>query len=506
MNADKSPGICHLVGAGPGDVGLLTLRGRDVLASADVVIYDHLVNREILGFAPETAELIYAGKKSGDHAMPQDDINRLLTEKTAAGKRVVRLKGGDPFVFARGAEECVALAAAGLPFEVVPGVSSAIAGPAYAGIPVTHRSLNSVMTVFTGHQDPAKDGAAATYRALGATPGTKVMLMGVENLRGIAGCLIAGGMDPFTPAAAVRWATRGDQTVVRGTAENLADLVEAAKLGPPSVVVFGEVAGLSDQINWTQHRPLFGRRIVVTRSRAQASKLSGALRTLGADVYELPLIRREAPANIREFAELVQDAHTYEWIIFTSANGVDVFFEYFRKLYDDAREIGGARFAAVGAATAESIRKHGYHVDIVADNFHAESLVETLRRETDVENVKILVVRPEKSDGTVAARLNKFGAIVDEAIAYRTVEETDDRTRARERLENEGADLAVFTSSSTVRSFFAQKIKHPPDLKFASIGPVTTKAMAEFGIHPVIEADPHSVEGLVDGIAAYFAR
>lgn len=506
MKSEKLSGICHLVGAGPGDVGLLTLRGRDVLTSADVVVYDHLVNRELLGFAPVAAELIYAGKKSGDHAMPQDDINHLLVEKTAAGKRVVRLKGGDPFVFARGAEECLALAAAGLPFEVVPGVSSAIAGPAYAGIPVTRRSLNSAMTIFTGHQDPAAAEAAATYRALGATPGTKVMLMGVENLRGIAGCLVAGGMDPSTPAAAVRWATRGDQTVVRGTVADVADLVEAAKLGAPAVIVFGEVAGLSDEISWTQYRPLFGRRIVVTRSRAQAPKLSGALRALGADVYELPLIRREPPPNIREFAELVQDAHTYEWIIFTSANGVHVFFEYFHKLYDDAREIGGARFAAVGAATAETIRKHGYHVDVVADNFQAESLIEALRRETDVDNVKILVVRPEKSDGTVAAGLNKLGAIVDEGIAYRTAEETEDRTRARERLANEGADMAVFTSSSTVRSFFAKKIKHPADLKFASIGPVTTKTMAEHGITPVVEADPHSVEGLVAGIAEYFAR
>lgn len=505
MKPEKPAGICHLVGAGPGDVGLLTLRGRDVLASADVVIYDHLVNRELLAFAPETAELIYAGKKSGDHAMPQDDINRLLVEKTAAGKRVVRLKGGDPFVFARGAEECFALAAAGLSFEVVPGVSSAIAGPAYAGIPVTRRSLNSAMTIFTGHQDPAAPEAAASYRALGSIPGTKVMLMGVENLHGIAGCLVDGGMDPSTPAAAVRWATRGDQSVVRGTARDIAGLVEASGLGAPAVVVFGEVASPSNKIPWIQYRPLFGRRVVVTRSRAQAPKLSGALRALGADVYELPLIRREPPVKIREFAELVQDAHTYEWIVFTSANGVDVFFEYFRKLYDDAREIGGARFAAVGAATAESIRSHGYCVDLVADNFHATSLVETLRRETDIENVKILVVRPENSDGTVAAGLGKLGAIVDEAVAYRTLEETDDRTRSRERLANEGADLAVFTSSSTVRSFFAQKIKHPADLKFASIGPVTTKTMTEHGIRPVVEADPHSVEGLVAAITKYFA-
>ena len=505
MATKKKNGLCYLVGAGPGDTGLLTLRGREVLGRADVVIYDHLVNRELLGFAPDRAELVYAGKKSGDHTMAQDEINDRLVRETAAGKCVVRLKGGDPFVFARGAEECQALAAAGLAFQVVPGVSSAIAGPAYAGIPVTRRSVNSVLTIFTGHHDPEDSAAAKIYAGLGAAPGTKVMLMGVENLAGIAAQMITGGAAPATPVAAVRWATRGDQQVVRGCLENIAARVKKAAMAAPAVVVFGEVADQAGALDWIAARPLFGRRIVITRSRAQASKLSGALRDLGADVYELPLIRREAPPDLREFGELVQDAHGYEWIVFTSANGVDAFFEMFYKLYDDAREIGGAKFAAVGAATAARIKEHRFHVDLVAENFHAESLAETFREKTGVENVKMLVIRPEETSGALAAELGKMGAIVDEAIAYRTMPETDDRTRARERLAAEGADLAVFTSSSTVRNFFAQKIVYPEGLKFASIGPVTTKSLAEQGVEPAVEAARHDVEGLVEAIRGYFA-
>ncbi len=503
---EHKEGICYLVGAGPGDPGLLTLRGRDVLARAETVIYDHLVNRELLGFAPDDAELIYAGKKSGDHAMPQEDINSLLVEKTSAGKRVVRLKGGDPFVFARGAEECLALAKAGLRFEVVPGVSSAIAGPAYAGIPVTQRAVNSVLTIFSGHMDPADAAAAEVYAGIGAAPGTKVLLMGVENLPGIAAQLIAGGSAASTPAAVVRWATRGDQCLVRGTLGDIADRVREAGLEAPAVVVFGDVVNLAGTLAWTTARPLFGRRVVVTRSRVQAPMLSAALRDLGADVYEMPLIRREPPADLREFAELVQDAHSYEWVVFTSANGVDAFFGIFHKLYDDAREIGGVKFAAVGSATAQRIKEHHYHVDLVAGNFHAESLAKTFRKSADVENVKILVVRPEEADGLLGAELAKLGAIVDEAIAYRTVAEEDDRKRARERLASEGADLVVFTSSSTVRNFFALKLPLPRALKFASIGPVTTKTLEECGAKPALEAAQHDVPGLVAAITKYFSR
>jgi uroporphyrinogen III methyltransferase/synthase len=491
-------GKCFLVGAGPGDPGLLTLRGREVLGHAEVVVYDNLANPELLGFAPTSAELIYAGKKPGDHSMKQEDINRLLVEKTKAGHNVVRLKGGDPYVFGRGAEEAEALAAAGLDFEVVPGVSSALAGPAAAGIAVTRRGVNEELTIFTGHQDPETAAGRDFYRALAKHSGTLVMLMGLERLGAIAREMMAGGADAKLPVAVVRRATMGDQTVVRAPLAKVASIVEDQGLRPPAVVVFGEVAAADRALNST--RPLTGRRIVVTRSRAQASKLSAALRDLGADVYEMPLIKREPPPDLREFAELVQDAHAYEWIVFTSANGVETFFEIFDKLYDDAREIGGAKFAAVGAATAQSLKQRHYHIDLVAEDFHSESHAETFGKETDVENVKILVVRPEETSGALALRLTKMGAIVDEAIAYRTVPDTEDRTRARQRFCEEGADLVVFTSSSTVRNFFALKLPLPPGLKFASIGPVTTKTLAEFKVKPSIEAKRHDINGLVEEI------
>lgn len=493
-----------MVGAGPGDPGLLTLRGCEVLGRAEVVVYDNLANPELLAFAPAGAELIYAGKKPGAHLMTQEEINRLLVEKTAAGQRVVRLKGGDPFVFARGAEEAAALSAAGLVCEIVCGVTSALAGPAAAGIAVTRRGVNEELTVFTGHLDPAEPGGAEFYRRLGAVPGTKVMLMGVERLAGIAAAMIEGGAPPGQPVAAVRRATLGDQFVLRGTLADVAPRAAKAGLRPPAVIVFGEAAASRHAL--TVARPLSGRRLVVTRSRVQSSKLSAALRDLGADVSELPLIKREPPPDLKEFAELVQDAHGYEWIVFTSANGVDAFFDIFYKLYDDAREIGGAKFAAVGEATAQRLQAHHYHVDLVAKDFHAGSLVETFRKQTDVENVKMLVVRPAETSGVLAAGLTKLGAIVDEAIAYRTVPETEDRTRARERLVEEGADLAVFTSSSTVRNFLALKLPLPSGLKFASIGPVTTKTLQEHGIEPAVKAARHDVEGLVKAITAYFDR
>jgi uroporphyrinogen III methyltransferase / synthase len=495
-------GKCFLVGAGPGDPRLLTLRGRDVLECAGVVVYDNLVNPELLALAPETAELIYAGKKPGDHSMSQEDINRLLVDKTAAGGVVVRLKGGDPYVFGRGAEEAESLAAAGLGFEVVPGVSSALAGPAAAGIAVTRRGVNEDLTIFTGHQDPDSEAGRAFYRRLGAGGGTCVMLMGLERLAGITREMQAGGAAATLPVAVIRRATMGDQVVVRAPLAEIAAKVEAAGLRPPAVAVFGEVASVDHALDCM--RPLSGRRIVVTRSRAKASKLAAALRDLGADVYEMPLIKRDPPENLREFAELVQDAHSYEWIVFTSANGVEAFFGIFDKLYDDAREIGGAKFAAVGAATAQSLKDRHYHVDLVADDFHSESLAATFREQTDVENVKILVVRPAETSGSLALELTKMGAIVDEAIAYRTVPETEDRTHARRRFEEEGADLVVFTSSSTVRNFLALQLKMPADLKFASIGPVTTQTLAEHGAKPSIEAKKHDINGLIESIVAFY--
>src|SRR3984957_19753285 len=331
----ESKGLCILAGAGPGDIGLINLRAKEVLEQAQVVVYDYLCNPEMLQWAPADAEIVFAGKKSGQHTLRQDEINQFLVDRTKEGKRVVRLKGGDPFVFGRGGEEAEALAAASLPFEIVPGVSSAIAVPAYAGIPVTHRDLASSFTVFTGHEDPAKVAATIDYQQLAAGNGTLVMLMGIERLASIVPELLANGGDPRLPVALVRWGTTGRQQTLIG---ELGSIVEAsAGFQPPAIAVFGRVVELRDKLSWFERRPLFGRRIVVTRTRKQASTLSAKLKTLGADVYELPTIRVEPPDNLMEFGELVRDVFQYDWVIFTGVNAVVAFFAMFFRIFTDAR-------------------------------------------------------------------------------------------------------------------------------------------------------------------------
>ena len=448
-------GKCFLVGAGPGDLGLVTLRAKQCIEKADVIVYDYLCNPEMLRWARENAELIFAGKKAGAHTFTQDEINALLVEKTREGKQIVRLKGGDPFVFGRGAEEAEALAAARLPFVIVPGITSAIAGPAYAGIPVTHRGKNSHVTFFTGHEDPEKSGSAIDFGALAQLGGTQVMLMGVERIESIAREMLANGMRSDLPVALIRWATTGRQETLVGNLENIAQRVVEKEFAAPAIAVFGEVVALREKLNWFEDRPLSGKRIVVTRTRAQAGVLTEQLRALGADVIELPTIRIEPPSDLRAFAELVQDAHAYDWIVFTSPNGVTAFFDLFYKLYDDAREIGGARIAAIGPATAQRIRDFHLHVDLQPEEFVAESIVREFRKQGGVENLRILLARAEKARDLLPKELSALGAIVDEGFAYRTVPETRDDTGARRRLLEEGADLITFTSSSTVENFLA---------------------------------------------------
>src|SRR6266700_4727652 len=352
----KPKGKVYLVGAGPGDLGLVTLRAKECIESADVIVYDHLANPEMLGWARDDVEIIYAGKEAGEPSLSQQEINALLIEKARTGKDVVRLKGGDPFVFGRGAEEAKAIVDAGIEFEIVPGITSAIAGPAYAGIPMTHRAENSHITFFTGHEDPAKTESAIDYAALAKLGGTQVMLMGVERLEAITREMLKQGVRADLPGALVRWATTGRQETLTGTLRDIAGRAVDRGFEAPAVAVFGKVVALRESLNWYEKRPLSGKRIVVTRSRKQASALSGKLRALGAHVFELPTIRIEPPTDLREFAELVQDAHGYDWIVFTSANGVEAFFEIFFKLYDDAREIGGPRIAAIGPATAQRVK------------------------------------------------------------------------------------------------------------------------------------------------------
>jgi uroporphyrinogen III methyltransferase/synthase len=503
-NKSKS-GKVYLVGAGPGDLGLVTLRAQECIESADAIVYDHLANPETLNWARDDAEIIYAGKAAGEHALSQEEINALLVERARAGKAVVRLKGGDPFVFGRGAEEASAIADAGIEFEIVPGITSAIAGPAYAGIPVTHRAQNSHVTFFTGHEDPAKTESAIDYGALAKLGGTQVMLMGVERLGAITVEMLKQGVREDLPVALVRWATTGRQETLTGTLQDIAQRAVASRFEAPAVAVFGEVVALRERLNWYEKRPLSGKRIVVTRTRKQASALSNKLRALGAQVIELPTIRIEPPSDLRAFAELVQDAHLYDWIVFTSANGVDAFFEIFFKLYDDAREIGGARIAAIGPATAQRLKEFHLHVDLQPEEFVAEAVVKEFRKQGSVENLRILLVRAEKARDVLPRELSGLGAIVDEAFAYRTVPETRDTTGARRRLEMEGADLITFTSSSTVESLLALGLPWPKGMQVASIGPITSKTARDRGLTIDIEARRHDIEGLVQAICGFFA-
>jgi uroporphyrinogen III methyltransferase/synthase len=503
--ADKtSKGKCFLVGAGPGDLGLVTLRAKECIEQADVIVYDYLSNPEMLKWAPESAEIIYAGKKTGAHTLTQDEINRLLVEKARAGKQVVRLKGGDPFVFGRGAEEAQALAAAHLPFVVVPGITSAIAGPAYAGIPVTHRGKNSHVTFFTGHEDPEKSETSIDFAALAKLGGTQVMLMGVERIEAIAREMLANGMRSDVPVALIRWATTGRQETLVGNLENIVQRVSETRFAAPVVAVFGDVVALRNELSWFEDRPLFGKRIVVTRTRSQAGVLSEQLRALGGDVIELPTIRIEPPGDLRAFAELVQDAHAYDWIVFTSPNGVTAFFDLFYKLYDDAREIGGARFAAIGPATAQRIKDFHLKVDLQPEEFVAESIVREFRKQGGVENLRILLARAEKARDLLPKELSALGAIVDEGFAYRTVPETRDDTGARRRLLEEGAHLITFTSSSTVENFLALGLPWPAGMKVASIGPVTSKTVRDRGLEVAVEARRHDIPGLVNAVRKFF--
>ena len=501
----KSVGICYLAGAGPGDLGLVTLRVKEVVETADVVVYDYLSNAEILQWAKKDVEIIYAGKKAGAHTLKQEEIDALLVEKTGEGKRVVRLKGGDPFLFGRGGEEAEALAKAGLRFEIIPGVSSALAAPAYAGIPVTHREHTAQLTIFTGHEDPTTGESTIDFAHLAKTRGTKVMLMGVERIGAITAKLAEHGAPSTMPVALVRWGTTGKQRTLRGTLGDIAFKVEKEGFKAPAVAVFGEVVQLRDTLNWFETRPLFGKRIVVTRTRQQAGVLSGALRELGAEVLELPTIRIDPPKDLFEFGQLVQDVHTYDWVVFTSPNGVNAFFEMFYKIFNDAREIGGVRIAAIGPATAARVREFRLHVDLQPEDYVAEGVIKAFQKEGTVENLRILLVRPEEARDVLPIALTRLGAIVDEATAYRTVPETEDHSGALASLRESGADMITFTSSSTVENFLALGVPWPEGMRSASIGPVTSQALRDGGRVVDLEAESFDIPGLLAAVKGYYA-
>src|SRR5581483_8233590 len=504
----KAKGTVYLVGAGPGDAGLMTLRGAELLGRADVVVYDALINRDLLRLAPKTAEFIYAGKRAQEHALPQDDINELLVSKARAGKTVVRLKGGDPYVFGRGGEEAEKLAEAGIDFEVVPGISSVVAGPNYAGIPITHRDHCSSYTVITGHEDPDKDEASSVdWGQVAKIPGTKVVLMGVKRIREISGQLIANGLPPKTPVAMVRWGTTGKQQSIEGTLATIADVVEKTGFSEPAVTIIGDVVKLRDKLNLYEKRPLFGRRIVVTRTREQASQLTRQLAELSAEVLEIPTIKILPTDRHQDLADALLELNSYDWIVFTSPNGVNMFFEAFFKGFEDLRDIGGVRIAAVGPATAARLKELHLKVDLMPSEYVTAKIAKAFTDYESIENLKILLMRAEVATPELPRELEALGAIVDDIACYKTVPETEDPTGDAAKLLEGGADWITFSSSSTVESFHArfnlpELVQKFPQIKLASIGPETSKALAALGFKPTVEARPHTIEGLVKALVS----
>lgn len=477
----------YLVGAGPGDPGLLTRRGAELLSVAEVVVYDRLSAAELLDLAPAHAERIDVGKAPGRHRLTQEQITDLLVERGVAGQCVVRLKGGDPFVFARGSEEAAALAAAGVEFEVVPGITSALAVPAYAGIPVTQRFSSTSFTVVTGHEDPSSGDGTVDWDAVATTGGTLVILMGVGRWPLIAERLIAAGRDPSTPAAAVRWGTRPGQQTVRATIATLAD----HDLEPPSVIVVGAVA--AEDHSWFTRRPLFGRRVVVTRARAQASDLVARLRELGAEVIESPVIAVEEPEDGgAALADSVRRIQEFDWLVLTSANGVEATLAHL----PDARALSGVKVAAVGSSTASALSRYRIVADLVPDRFVGEGLVEAFPPPPEGGG-RVLLAVAEGARPVIVEGLTATGWDVERVDAYRTVAvEPDAATRARIA----SADAVAFTSSSTVTNLCdAIGAEAVPDVVI-SIGPITSATAIDRGLTIAAEADPHTVDGLVDAM------
>jgi uroporphyrinogen III methyltransferase/synthase len=477
------PGIVHLVGAGPGDPGLLTVRAVELLGAADVVLYDRLIPPEALAHARPDAELVYVGKEGEGPQFPQDDTHRLLLEHARAGKRVVRLKGGDPFVFGRGGEEALVLEEAGIPFEIVPGVTAGVAAPAYAGIPVTHRDVASGVAFVTGHEDPSKPGSAIDWPALARFPGTLVFYMGVRSLPRIAERLVAEGRPADEPVAVVERGTLPGQRTLVATLGDVAERAAAEQIRAPAITLVGEVARLREQLAWLEARPLHGRTVAVTRARAQASALAARLRTLGAAVVEAPAIRI-APLD----AEL-PSLSGYDLVCVTSPNGADLLLDRLR----DARELAGITVAAIGPGTARALRARGVEADVVPERAVAEGLVEALR-ETPVR--RALIARAAEGRDVLPDALRERGAEVDVVALYETLPETlDPATRDAAAA----ADDLLFTSASGVRFYVAAggSLEGP---RLVSIGPATSAELRAHGAEPDLEAEPHTPDGLIDAV------
>jgi len=511
--ATRAPGTVYLVGAGPGDPGLVTVRGAECIRRADVVVHDRLVNLRLLELARPPAKIIDVGKAPARPRVSQDQINKLLVAKARSGKTVCRLKGGDPFVFGRGGEEALALAEAGVPFEVVPGVTSAVAGPAYAGIPVTHRGLASSVTLVTGSEDPAKEHAAIDWASLAKGRGTLVFLMGARNLATIAEALVRYGRAPSTPLAIVEWATYPFQVTVETTLDEARDPVFAQRIQPPVVVVVGDVAGLRGRLRWFERKPLFGKRIVVTRPRRQAASLVQQLEELGAEVIELPTIEIKPLKDFGKLDAALRRLGSCDWVVFTSVNGVGACFDRLAAMGRDARAFGTARVAAIGEVTAAELVQRGIRPDLVPPTFTSAGLAEAFKRRR-IRGKRLLLLRADIAPDDLPSLLRERGARVRTVAAYRTVRARPGAT-AMQVLVDRPVDVVAFTSASTARAFAAiadrsrqevgrtQRHRLASKIVYASIGPETTRAADSCALKIALEATTHTARGLVEAIVGF---
>lgn len=501
-------GKVYLIGAGPGDPGLFTIRGRECLEKADVVVYDRLANRRILRYVRPGAELVYAGKSPEGHTLAQDEINALLTEKARAGRMVARLKGGDPFIFGRGGEEAEALAEAGVEFEIIPGVTAAIAAPAYAGIPLTHRRFTTSVAIITGNEDPTKGDSTIAWDKLSTGAGTLVFLMGMSNLAEIVRQLVRHGRPGDTPAAVIQWGTRPDQQTVTGTLDTIAERVRAAGVKNPAVIVVGKVCALRDKLQWVERRPLFGKRILVTRAREQASVLSRAIAELGGEPVEFPAIRIAPPLDYGPLDQAVKRIGTYNWIVFTSVNGVRYFFDRLRMVGGDIRSLAGVRICAIGPVTGRMLQERGLRIDYIPADYRAASIVRGMKRLV-YRGDRILLPRADIAPKMMAEAFEDLGAEVNDVTAYRTVPDAGEADSIREMFEKGRLHMVTFTSSSTVRNFVASiGTDRLGDLLkgvgTACIGPVTADTARELGLRVDAVADEYTIDGLIAVIKGYF--
>lgn len=496
----------YLIGAGPGDPGLLTVKAKEILETADILVYDYLANDEFLSYAKPGAEIIYVGKKGGDHTLPQDKINELLVDRAKSGKTIARLKGGDPYVFGRGGEEAEELIEAGLTFEVVPGITAGVAAPAYAGIPVTHREHTTSVCFITGHEDPTKEKSGHNWDVYAKSESTLVFYMGVKNLPMIAENLINGGRDPKTPVALVRWGTRCTQESMVSTLEEVADEAKRRGFKAPSIIIVGSVCSLHEKLNWFEKRPLLGKGVVVTRAREQASGFADILREDGACVHQFPTISINDLPDDAEIREAISNVADYDWLVFTSVNGVKRFWNVLEAMELDTRVLGGRKVAAIGPATADELVQRGVRPDFIPEKYVAEHVVEGLIARGVGAGTKVLIPRAKVAREVLPEELRKAGAEVRILPVYETGLNENGPEGLIEKLEAGEVDFVTFTSSSTVDNFFkllpAEELKkHLGKVKLACIGPITADTLKSYGFTPDIQPEDYTIPALAKALA-----